>query len=216
MACWSQMASTCQHNKSPPPAEGWAGLVRSVGRRPNVPNHRSKQGEVTAHHISTRSPHRSDHLRCICGDGDAFEGKGPRRRPQRRLGRRLEEVAEAVGGGHCRLRMPLKPALGVRGTVAGHRLGALEGGGRGVSPPPPKCIPAIGVNRIGGGGVASKYAGWYFRVDGLVWAFRRTLSASHGRKIVWNVRVGRLSLCPAVLLLPLGIPRPPQRRRRQA
>ena len=25
--------------------------------------------------------------------------------------------------------MPLKPALAVRGTVAGHRLGALEGGG---------------------------------------------------------------------------------------
>ena len=26
----------------------------------------------------------------------------------------------------CRLQMPVKPALGVRGTVAGHRLGALE------------------------------------------------------------------------------------------
>ena len=32
--------------------------------------------------------------------------------------------------------MPLKLALGVRGTVAGHRLGALEGGG-GVPPPLP-------------------------------------------------------------------------------
>ena len=42
----------------------------------------------------------------------ALEGKGP----QRRLGRRLEEVAKAVGGGHCRLQMPLKLALGVRGT----------------------------------------------------------------------------------------------------
>ena len=47
---------------------------------------------------------------------------------------RLEEVAKAVGGGYCRLQMPLKPALGVRGTVAGHRLGALEGVG-GVPPP---------------------------------------------------------------------------------
>ena len=56
---------------------------------------------------------------------DALEGKGPQRPPQRRLGRRLEEVAKAVGGGYCRLQMPLKPALGVRGTVAGHRLGAL-------------------------------------------------------------------------------------------
>ena len=60
---------------------------------------------------------------------DALEGKGPRRRPQRRLGRRLEEVAEAVGSGYCRLRMPLKLALAVGGTVAGYRLGALEGGG---------------------------------------------------------------------------------------
>ena len=63
------------------------------------------------------------------------EGKGPQRRPQRRLGRRLEEVAKAVEGGYCRLQMPLKPALGVRETVAGHRLGALKGGG-GPSPLP--------------------------------------------------------------------------------
>ena len=60
--------------------------------------------------------------------------KGPQRRPQRQLGRQLEEVAEAVGGGYCRLQMPLRLALSVRGTVAGHRLGALEGGGGG-SPP---------------------------------------------------------------------------------
>ena len=43
------------------------------------------------------------------------------------------EVAEAVVGRYCRLQMPLKLALTVRGTVAGHRLGALEGG----EPPPP-------------------------------------------------------------------------------
>ena len=52
------------------------------------------------------------------------------------LDRRLEEVAEAVGGGYCRLQMPLKLALGVRGTVAGHWKGALKGGG-GVPPPLP-------------------------------------------------------------------------------
>ena len=67
---------------------------------------------------------------------DASEGKGP----QRRLGRRLEEVAEAVGGGYCRLQMPLRLALAVRGTVAGHRLRA-RGGGGGTSPPS-QCIPA--------------------------------------------------------------------------
>ena len=66
---------------------------------------------------------------------EALEGKGPQRRPQRRLGRRLEEVAKAVGGGYCRSQMPLRLALGVRGTVAGHRLGALEGG-TGVPAPP--------------------------------------------------------------------------------
>ena len=42
---------------------------------------------------------------------DALEGKGPPRRPQRRLGRRLEEVAEAVGGGYCWLQMPLRLAM---------------------------------------------------------------------------------------------------------
>ena len=55
------------------------------------------------------------------------EGKEPQTWPQKRLDRRLE-VAQAVGGGYCRLQMPLKLALAVRETVPGHRLGALEGG----------------------------------------------------------------------------------------
>ena len=58
--------------------------------------------------------------------GGAVEGKRPQRPPRKRLGRRLEEVAKAVGGGYCRLQMPLRLALGVRETVAGHRLGALK------------------------------------------------------------------------------------------
>ena len=64
---------------------------------------------------------------CLAGGTlrDALEGEGPQGRPQRRLDRRLEEVAEAVGGGYCRLQMSLSLALGVRGTVAGRRLGAL-------------------------------------------------------------------------------------------
>ena len=61
--------------------------------------------------------------------GNALEGKGPQRDLQKRLGRRLEEVAKAVGGGYCRLQTPWRLALGVTGTVAGRRLGALEGGG---------------------------------------------------------------------------------------
>ena len=54
------------------------------------------------------------------------------------MDRRLEEVAKAVGGGYCRLQMPLKLALAARGTVARHRVGALErGGGGGGFPPLP-------------------------------------------------------------------------------
>ena len=75
-----------------------------------------------------------------CGGRDALEGKGPQRRPQKRSRRRLEEVAEAVGGGYCRLQMPLRLAFAVRGTAAGHRLGALEGGGL----PLFQCVPSGG------------------------------------------------------------------------
>ena len=64
------------------------------------------------------------------GARDALKG-------EKRSDRRLEEVAKAVGGGYCRVQMPLRPALGVRETVAGHRLGALEGEGV----PPPLGIP---------------------------------------------------------------------------
>ena len=46
---------------------------------------------------------------------------------------------DAVGGGHCRLQMSLRLALGAWGTVVGHRLGARERGGY---LPPFRCIPA--------------------------------------------------------------------------
>ena len=70
---------------------------------------------------------------------DVLEGTGPQRRPQKRLDRRLQEVAKAVVGGYCPLQMPLKRAFGVGETVAGHRQGALEGG---EVPPPFQCISA--------------------------------------------------------------------------
>ena len=68
---------------------------------------------------------------------------------------RLEEVAKAVGGGYCRLQMPLRLALAVRGTVAGHRLGAREGGG---GSPPFQCTPdnpPCAMRRVGPRGVAA-------------------------------------------------------------
>ena len=77
----------------------------------------------------------------------ALEGKGPQRRPQQRLGRRLEEVAEAVGGSYCRLQMPLRLALGVRGIVPGRWLGALEGGGGGALPLPMHPCPPMSHHR---------------------------------------------------------------------
>ena len=73
---------------------------------------------------------------------DALEGKGPQRGSQKRLDRRLEVTAQAVGGGYCRLQMPLRLALGVRETAVGHRLGAPAGGGY---LPPFQCIPGSGV-----------------------------------------------------------------------
>ena len=84
-------------------------------------------GQPPGHHPKTRPR-------------DALERKGPQRPPQKRLDRRLEGVDKAVGDGYCRLPMPLKPAPGARATVAGHRLGALEGGG-GATSPPFQCIP---------------------------------------------------------------------------
>ena len=94
-------------------------------------------GGLVAAPSDTPSPGISP-SRALCslypGARDALEGKGPQRRPQKPLDRRLEEVAKAVGGGYCRLQMPLRLALGIRGTVAGHRLGALEEGG-GYLPP---------------------------------------------------------------------------------
>ena len=55
--------------------------------------------------------------------------------------------SKAVRGGFCQLQMPVKLAVAVRETVAGHRLGALERGG---VPPPlsmhPCCAgPLFGV-----------------------------------------------------------------------
>ena len=93
----------------------------------------------------------------VPGRVQALGGKGP----QRRLGRRLQEVAKAVVGGYCWLQMPLRLALAVRETVAGRRLGALEGGG--YAPPPPNSTHTGGTlppfQCISGGGVGGHKEG---------------------------------------------------------
>ena len=96
---------------------------------------KATRGPSPPHHNAT-TPTTADKVRVAPSEG-CVRREGPRRR----LGRRLEEVTQAVGGGYCRLQMPLSLALGVRGTVAGHRLGALEGGGGGYLPPPFQCRP---------------------------------------------------------------------------
>ena len=72
--------------------------------------------------------------RCT-GPADALEGKGPQRRPRKRLGKWLEEVAKAVGGGWCRLQLQCKPALAVRETVGGQPDIGSPRGGAGVPLP---------------------------------------------------------------------------------
>jgi hypothetical protein len=70
------------------------------------------------------------------GDALEVEGDGTQRLPHKRLDRRLEEVAKAVGGRLLSVTNAVELALAVGGTAAGCRLGALEGGGRGTSPLP--------------------------------------------------------------------------------
>ena len=101
----------------------------------------------------------------IAGDGGRTPGgplspdsprdawKGPQRRPQRPVGRRLEEVVKAVGGGYCRLQMPLRPALAISETGAGHGLGALEGGG---GPPPLPLHPWTALSPFSSGRLYEK------------------------------------------------------------
>ena len=106
------------------------------------------QGKIKFFFVCTRQKHTQRGYRvCFPPRGrarDALDGKGPQRQPQKRMDRRLEEVAKAVGGGYYGLQMPLKLALAVR-TVAGRWLGALKGGGGGVSHrgylPPFQSIP---------------------------------------------------------------------------
>ena len=62
-----------------------------------------------------------------------LEGEGPQRRSQQRFGRQLEAVAKAVGGGCCRLQMPLSLALAVRKTALGIGWAPWRGGGVSVT-----------------------------------------------------------------------------------
>ena len=80
--------------------------------------------------------------------------------PQGRLDRRLEEFAEAVGGGSCRIQMLLKLATGDKQTVAGASLFRTTILGF-VKPPPPPLgswpgAAPVGVLQWGWGGVGGQ------------------------------------------------------------
>ena len=115
---------------------GWS--ARTACRRTAAVIRRDPQGKLRKQHLAFIVRTRA----LVQGAGvgrDALDAEGPQRWPQKRLGR--EEV-KAVGGGYCQLPMPLKLALAVRETVAGHRLGVLKGG---WVPPPSNAS-------LGGGG----------------------------------------------------------------
>ena len=80
----------------------------------------------------------------------------------------LEEVAKAVEGGYCRLQMPLRLALAVRGTVAEYRLSALQG-----VPPPFQCIFGACTGHIGKHGSATHqphFDTWESVFEGTGWS----------------------------------------------
>ena len=74
----------------------------------------------------------------------SLEGKAPQRRPQERLDRRSEEIAKAVGGGYCRLEMPLELEL----SVWGHWLGMGLAHWKGDPPPPPPSNASLSITSL--------------------------------------------------------------------
>ena len=65
--------------------------------------------------------------------------------------RRLKEIAKAVGGSYCRLQMPLKLALAVRGSVAGHRYGPCLPMHSSLGASPIRAYVALGEGLLGSG-----------------------------------------------------------------
>ena len=146
---------TMPHPAQPQHTNHWAPRTRKQHQQKHRPQRPTESSNLTQHAKGRTGdcpgPRKEATTRrnVTQGGRGALEEMGPQRWPQKRLDRRLEGVAEVVGGGYCWLQMPLRPALAIRETVAGHRLGGLEGGA-GVTSPPFQCIPR------GGGGVKGK------------------------------------------------------------
>ena len=86
---------------------------------------------------------------CFAPGQGCIRREGTSEAPQRRVDRRLEEAAKAVGGGYFWLPMPLRLALGVRGTLAlGIGWGPCVWGGC-----PPASNASLTVAAFHGGGL---------------------------------------------------------------
>ena len=95
------------------PAEDWH--TQTHTHVPCAPSPLCSSGAWSTHtgsrtRVRGAEGHRGTEAQGHRGSG-ALEGEEPQRGAQRRLDRRLEEVAEAVGGGYCRLQMPLRLAF---------------------------------------------------------------------------------------------------------
>ena len=113
------------HHSTPPGAGGGGGGHAGPGSSPHCNwlrachHHRSSLPIVPGDTLNARSV-RVLCVLCSVGWGrGAPGGKGPQRRPHQRLGRRLEAVAEAVGGGYCRLQNAIEPGTGRDGGRGG-------------------------------------------------------------------------------------------------
>ena len=121
---------------------GQAGGMRALGGKGHAPGQclcRPPALTRGARRTSERSGNaeRCGAQRAKWGSGwgisrGALEGEGPQRRPQQRLGRRLEEVAKAVGGGYCRLLNAVEPGAWRQGDSG---WAPWSGGGGGTAPP---------------------------------------------------------------------------------
>ena len=122
---------------------GWGAAGSSWGG-----TNRHPEGRVTPRPLERqwlKAPWRRGHQEGSQPAGLHWKGEGPQRQPQRRLDRRLAKVAKAVGGGYCRLQMPLKVALGSQRDSGWAQAGRPGRGGGGNPHPLPvhPCQPGL-------------------------------------------------------------------------
>ena len=123
-AGWTSVPRLSTANSNPAVRKrGGAAVERRTGTKPvfGGGGGGGRQGTNAAGlpaHNQQKGGRHADGGQRVSEGKDALRGPQTRKRPQQQLGRRLEEVAEAFGGGFCRLQMPLKLAPERRGGWA--------------------------------------------------------------------------------------------------